>query len=240
MITYFKLFLIVIHTVFCSIFALIFALIERRFIVYFWISKMFSGGILLITGITLKVKGLENIDPKGTYVFVSNHASQFDITALQYGIPNRLAMIYKKELSKIPLFGWQLAAGPYVSIDRKNAENAMKSIQKARQVMREKNVSILVFAEGTRSLDGQIHEFKRGAFRLASSVGYPIVPISIVGSSKIMPKGKLKFIKGEIILHIDNPILTDELKSRQDEITIMNRIREIIIDNFNEEAVNAN
>lgn len=233
MITYFKLFLIVIHTTFCSILALIFAFIERRFIVYFWISKLFSGGILFITGIKLKVEGLDNIDSKATYVFVSNHASQFDITALQFGIPNRLAMIYKKELSKIPLFGWQLAAGPYVSIDRKNAENALRSIQKAKQVMKEKNVSILVFAEGTRSPDGQVQEFKRGAFRLASSVGYPIVPITIIGSSRIMPKGKLKFNKGEIIMRIDKPIPTQELKSRQDEISMMKTIRDIIIKNFN-------
>lgn len=213
--------------------ALIFAFIERRFIVYFWISKLFSGGILLITGIKLKVEGLENIDPNATYVFVSNHASQFDITALQYGVPNRLAMIYKKELSKIPLFGWQLAAGPYVSIDRKNAESALKSIQKAKQIMKEKNVSILVFAEGTRSPDGQVQEFKRGAFRLASSVGYPIVPITIIGSNRIMPKGKLKFNKGEIIMRIDKPIQTQELKSRQDEIMLMKTIRDIIIRNFN-------
>lgn len=233
MITYFKLFLIVIHTTICSILALIFAFIERRFIVYFWISKLFSGGILLITGIRLKVEGLENIDPNATYVFVSNHASQFDITALQYGVPNRLAMIYKKELSKIPLFGWQLAAGPYVSIDRKNAESALKSIQKAKEVMKEKNVSILVFAEGTRSPDGQVQEFKRGAFRLASSVGYPIVPITIIGSSRIMPKGKLKFNKGEIIMRMDKPIPTQELKSRQDEIAMMKTIRDIIIKNFN-------
>ncbi|HMU43333.1 MAG TPA: lysophospholipid acyltransferase family protein [Ignavibacteriaceae bacterium] len=233
MITYFKLFLIVIHTTLCSILALVFAFIERNFVVYFWISKFFSGGILFITGIKLKVEGLENIDPKATYVFVSNHASQFDITALQYGVPNRLAMIYKKELSKIPLFGWQLAAGPYVSIDRKNAESALKSIQKAKQVMKEKNVSILVFAEGTRSPDGQVQEFKRGAFRLASSVGYPIVPITIIGSSRIMPKGKLKFNKGEIIMRIDKPIPTQELKSRQDEIAMMKTIRDIIIKNFN-------
>jgi len=233
MITYFKLFLIVIHTTICSVLALIFAFIERRFIVYFWISKLFSGGILLITGIKLKVEGFENIDPKATYVFVSNHSSQFDITALQYGIPNRLAMIYKKELSKIPLFGWQLAAGPYVSIDRKNAESALKSIQKAKQIMQEKNVSILVFAEGTRSPDGQIQEFKRGAFRLASSVGYPIVPITIIGSSRIMPKGKLKFNKGEMIMRIDKPIPTQELKSRLDEMTMMKTIRDIIIKNSN-------
>jgi len=233
MITYFKLFLIVIHTTICSVLALIFAFIERRFIVYFWISKLFSGGILLITGIKLKVEGFENIDPKATYVFVSNHSSQFDITALQYGIPNRLAMIYKKELSKIPLFGWQLAAGPYVSIDRKNAESALKSIQKAKQIMQEKNVSILVFAEGTRSPDGQIQEFKRRAFRLASSVGYPIVPITIIGSSRIMPKGKLKFNKGEMIMRIDKPIPTQELKSRLDEMTMMKTIRDIIIKNSN-------
>ena len=104
MITYLKIFLIVIHTFICSIFSLIFIFIDRSFTIYHYIAKIFPGGILLISGVRVKVTGLENIDRKAVYVFASNHSSQLDITALQWGVPNRLSMIFKKELARIPFF----------------------------------------------------------------------------------------------------------------------------------------
>ena len=231
MITTLKLFLIVIHTFICSIFAMIFAVIDRSYTVYFKISKIFSGGVLLISGIKLEVTGLENIDKDKTYVFVSNHASQYDIVVLQKTIPNRMAMIFKKELAKIPFFGWQLAMGPYVMIDRENYEKAMQSIEEAKEKMKKQNISIVVFAEGTRSKTGEIQPFKRGAFRLATQVGYPIIPTTIVGSNKIMPKGTYKLRRGTIKVHFDNPIQSDGIKTRQEEIDLMNRVRDIIVKN---------
>jgi 1-acyl-sn-glycerol-3-phosphate acyltransferase len=231
MITALKLFLIVIHTFICSVFAIIFAVIDRSYTVYFKISKIFSGGVLLISGIKLEVTGLENIDKDKTYVFVSNHASQYDIVVLQKTIPNRMAMIFKKELAKIPFFGWQLAMGPYVMIDRENYEKAMRSIEEAKEKMKKQNISIVVFAEGTRSKTGEIQPFKRGAFRLATKVGYPIIPTTVVGSNKIMPKGTYKLRRGTIKVHFDKPIQSEGIKTRQEEIDLMNRVREIIIKN---------
>jgi 1-acyl-sn-glycerol-3-phosphate acyltransferase len=231
MITALKLFLIVIHTFICSIFAMIFALIDRSYTVYFKISKIFSGGILLISEIKLEVTGIENIEKDKTYVFVSNHASQYDIVVLQKTIPNRMAMIFKKELAKIPFFGWQLAMGPYVMIDRENYEKAMRSIEEAKEKMKKQNISIVVFAEGTRSKTGEIQPFKRGAFRLATKVGYPIIPTTVVGSNKIMPKGTYKLRRGTIKVHFDKPIQSEGIKTRQEEIDLMNRVREIIIKN---------
>jgi len=231
MITALKLFLIVIHTFICSIFAMIFAVIDRSYTVYFKISKIFSGGVLLISGIKLDVTGLENIDKSKTYVFVSNHASQYDIVVLQRTIPNRMAMIFKKELAKIPFFGWQLVMGPYVMIDRENYEKAMKSIEEAKEKMKRKNISIVVFAEGTRSKTGEIQPFKRGAFRLATQVGYPIIPTTVNGSNKIMPKGTYKLRRGTIKVHFDKPIESEGVKSRQEEIDLMNRVRDIVVHN---------
>lgn len=231
MITTLKLFLIVIHTFICSIFAMIFVLIDRSHTLYFKLSKYFSGGVLWISGIKLKVTGLENIDKNKTYVFVSNHSSQYDIVVLQKTIPNRMAMIFKKELAKIPFFGWQLAMGPYVMIDRENYEKAMQSIEEAKEKMKKQNISIVVFAEGTRSKTGEIQPFKRGAFRLATQVGYPIIPTTIFGSNKIMPKGTYKLRRGTIKVHFDNPIQSDGIKTRQEEIDLMNRVRDIIVNN---------
>ena len=231
MITTLKLFLIVIHTFICSVFAMIFALTDRSHNLYFKLSKYFSGGVLWISGIKLEITGLENFAKDKTYVFVSNHSSQYDIVVLQKIIPNRMAMIFKKELAKIPFFGWQLAMGPYVMIDRENYEKAMKSIEEAKEKMKKQNISIVVFAEGTRSKTGEIQQFKRGAFRLATQVGYPIIPTTIVGSNKIMPKGTYKLKRGTIKVHFDQPIQAEGINTRQEEIDLMNLVREIIVKN---------
>jgi 1-acyl-sn-glycerol-3-phosphate acyltransferase len=230
-ITAVKLFFIAIHTLICSIFAMIFALTDRSHTLYFKLSKYFSGGVLWLSGIKLEVTGLENFDKNKTYVFVSNHSSQFDIVVLQKTIPNRMAMVFKKELAKIPFFGWQLMMGPYVMIDRENYEKALKSIEEAKEKMQKQNISIVVFAEGTRSKTGDIQPFKRGAFRLATQVGYPIIPTTIVGSNKIMPKGTYRLKKGTIKVHFDKSIPAEGVKSRQEEIDLMNRVREVIVTN---------
>ena len=232
MITAIKIFFIAFHTFICSIFAMIFSLIDRSHTLYFKLSKYFSGGVLWLSGIKLDVKGLENFDRNKTYVFVSNHSSQYDIVTLQKIIPNRMAMIFKKELAKIPFFGWQLKMGPYVMIDRENYEKAMKSIEEAKEKMQKQNISIVVFAEGTRSKTGEIQPFKRGAFRLATKVGYPIIPTTILGSNKIMPKGTYKLKRGTIKVHFDKPITSEGIETRQQEIDLMNKVRDIIISNY--------
>jgi len=231
MITILKLFLIFIHTIFWSIIVLTSLPFDRNFNLFFKISKAFSTGILWISGIKLKVTGLENFSPQKNYVFVSNHASYYDISSLQKSIPNRMAMIFKKELARIPIFGWQLYLGPYVMIDRKDYESAMKSFDEAKMLMENKNISIVVFAEGTRSETGEIQSFKRGAFRLATKVSYPIIPVSISGSNKIMPKGTFKLNPGTIYVHFDKPISSGGIETRQHEIELMNKVRNVVIRN---------
>ena len=233
MITILKLFLIIIHTIFWSILVIFSLPFDRNFNLFFKISKIFSTGILWISGIKLKVTGLENFSPQKTYVFVSNHSSYYDISSLQKSIPNRMAMIFKKELARIQIFGWQLYLGPYVMIDRKDYESAMRSIDEAKQQMENKNISIVVFAEGTRSETGEIQSFKRGAFRLATAVGYPIIPVSISGSNNIMPKGTFKLNPGTIFVHFDKPISSEGIKTRQHEIDLMNKVRNVVIRNHN-------
>ncbi len=119
----------------------------------------------------------------------------------------------------------------YVMIDRQNYEKALKSIDEAKLKMQKQNISITVFAEGTRSETGEIQPFKRGAFRLATQVSYPIIPTTIVGSNKIMQKGTFKIKKGTIKVHFDKPIETGDNVTRQQEIELMNRVREIIVQN---------
>ncbi len=229
MLSYIKLILIILYTIVQSVLALIAGLMDRSHYLYSKVAKSFSWGVLFFGGVKLNITGLENIDKKKAYIFVSNHSSQFDIPAVQQAIPQFASIVYKKELAKIPLFGWQLKFGPYIMVDRKKAESAAKSIEDAKRLMTVKNISILLFAEGTRSKTGEVQPFKRGAFYLASRVGFPIVPVSISGAEKILPKGKFAIRGGTINVHIEKPILTDNIKNRKDEIDLMEKVREIII-----------
>ncbi len=211
--------------------AISFIVFDRSFRLYFWLSHFFSGGILKISRVKVEKSGFGNFDHNLPYIFVSNHSSQFDIPVLQHSIPNRMGMIFKKELAKIPFFGWQLKWGPYVMIDRKDFESALKSIEEAKEKISKIGMSVVVFAEGTRSKTGEVQSFKRGAFFLASRSGFPIIPVSISKTSNIMPKGKFRIKAGVVKVHFDKPIPTNQLSNKKDEIELMERVRNIIIQN---------
>lgn len=232
MISIIKILFIIVWTFICSILAILFLLLDRSFRLYFWLSPVYSGGILKISRVKVEKSGLDNFNHFEPYIFVSNHASQFDIPVLQHSIPNKMGMIFKKELSKIPFFGWQLKWGPYIMVDRKDFESAMKSIEEAKEKIDKIGMSVVVFAEGTRSKTGEVQAFKRGAFYLASRSGYPIIPVSISHSNNIMPKGKFKIKGGIIKVHFDKPISTDQVINKRDELDLMEKVRNVIINNL--------
>lgn len=229
--TIFKIVLIFIFIAICSMFAMLFVLIDRSFTLYFGLSKVFAFGVLKLSGIKVTVSGKENIPTDGVYVFASNHISLYDIPLVQLTAPMRVAIVFKKELAKIPLFGWHMLIGPYVVIDRQNAEKAIKSIERAKQLMEKRKLSILIFAEGTRSKDGEVQPFKRGAFYLASRVPFPVVPVSISGTNNVLEKGKLKFKSGEVKIHFDKPIPSPTTSNKVEEVALMEKVRNIIIAN---------
>lgn len=227
-----KILLISLWTLFCSFIAFGFLIFDRSLRLYFWLSHFFSGGILKISLVEVEKSGLDNFDHNKPYIFVSNHSSQYDIPVLQHSIPNKMGMIFKKELAKIPFFGWQLKWGPYVMIDRKDPESALKSIVEAKEKIRKLGMSLVVFAEGTRSKTGEVQPFKRGAFYLASQSGYPIIPVSVSKTINIMPKGKFRIKGGKVKVHFDMPIPTDNLTNKKDELELMEKVRKIIIQNI--------
>lgn len=207
------------------------SLIDRSHGLYIKVSRLFAKGIFFLSGVKLKVTGLENLDPSQAYVYVSNHAGNFDIPAMMLASPNRMRFVFKKELARIPVFGWQLSLGPYIIIDRQNPEKAMRSIEKAKQVMDDPGDSVLLFAEGTRSKTGEVQPFKRGAFYLAARVYQPVVPVSICNSWKIMPKSALKIVPGEMQVHFDKPITVSGAMNKREELALMEKVRNIVIQN---------
>lgn len=184
---------------------------------------------LLTSGIKVEIKGLENINWQGSQVFMANHQGVYDIFVL-LTLPHPFRWIAKKELFRIPFFGWCLSLTGSIAIDRRNREDAIKSLELAAKKIREGS-SVMIFPEGTRTPDGSVQPFKKGGFVLAIKSQVPIVPVTIIGSQKIMPKGKFKVQPGKIKVIIDQPIPTVDLELKDREALIQ-KVRETIIKNL--------
>ncbi len=226
-----KLIILIIITIVLAIFALIAALIEPKGRLYNFISKVWSNTILWISGIKIELIGKEHLRPDESYVYVSNHVSMYDIPVVIKAIPGQMRIVFKKELAKIPIFGWQLKLGPYILIDRQNPGKAMQSLNQAIEKIKH-GVSVLLFAEGTRSKDGSIQSFKRGAFTLATRSGKKIVPVTIKGTYEILPKKKFNIKRGWVKLIFDKPIEHDGNTEKSSEVALMNNVRDVIVKNF--------
>jgi 1-acyl-sn-glycerol-3-phosphate acyltransferase len=208
---------------------------DRRGRIFQVFGRGWARTLLWICGIRVRVVGAHNIEPGVNYIYVSNHASLFDIPAVMAGVPDQIRLIYKKELEKVPLLGWVLKLSPYVTIDRDRSFSAMRSLELATERIR-RGASVLLFAEGTRSEDGRLRPFKRGAFSLAVKTDKPIIPLTINGSYDRRPKGKFLIRPGTIELILDAPIRTTDGEGKEFEISLMNRAEQSIRGNFKEPA----
>jgi 1-acyl-sn-glycerol-3-phosphate acyltransferase len=181
----------------------------------FW-AKWWSRWMLRLAGVKLDVHGNENVPEIGDpVVFVSNHASMFDIPSVLVGINRRVCLLAKRELSTAPFVGYTLKRGDYVLVGRSHGKDFMESLAKAEGKLKQ-GKSVLAFADGTRSEDGTLRPFKRGPFSLAIKAGVPVVPVAIIGSHKINPKGTFQFYSGTITVVIDKPILTTGFTNDKD------------------------
>jgi 1-acyl-sn-glycerol-3-phosphate acyltransferase len=225
LISFFKILLILISGSIISGLAIPLLPLNSKGLVSYYTSKIFSKTMLRIAGVKLNITGLEKIDRKEKYIFVSNHLSYFDIPVLISAIQNNLRFIYKKSIAYVPFFGWSVYLGGYVAVDRKNPRSGFDAIKKAASIVKNKGLSFIVFPEGTRSTDGNIGNFKRGAFLLAGEVKEKIVPVTIIGSNNILPKKGFKIKSGEVKVIIEKPL------DYKDDKNFLNEIREIIAKN---------
>ncbi|MDW8464783.1 MAG: lysophospholipid acyltransferase family protein [Chloroherpetonaceae bacterium] len=201
-----------------STISILFSLFDRSGTVYLFLARLWCRLWLFFSGVRLIVIGKENVNPNGVYVVVSNHASYFDIPALLLGLPiKKVRIVAKESLGKIPFFGWSMAMGDFILIKRGANRDALKSLYKAIEKIRQ-GKSVIIFADGTRSFDGRIQPFKRGAFLVAEKSGVPILPVTILGSYKIMRRGTALISPGSITLVIDRAIPV-ESKSADELLT---------------------
>jgi 1-acyl-sn-glycerol-3-phosphate acyltransferase len=176
------------------------------------IARLWARTLLGAGGVRLEVQGQENIDPQRPYIFAANHQSQFDIFALLAAVPVSFSWLAKEELFRIPILGAAMKAADYIPINRANRKSAFASIDEAAMRVRQ-GASIVIFPEGTRSLDGKLKAFKKGGFFLAIKSSQPVVPVSISGSFRVLAKGSFRVHRGTIRVHFSPPIATDGLSS---------------------------
>jgi 1-acyl-sn-glycerol-3-phosphate acyltransferase len=170
--------------------------------------------ICILCGVSVHAEGLEKLKANQTYIFAANHQSQFDIFVLHGYLKCDFRWLAKKELFQMPIWGGAMQAAGYIPIDRSHGRRALKSLEEAaRQISA--GTSVVVFPEGTRSLDGKLQPFKPGGIILAIKSGMPLVPVAIKGTYEILPKGRLLMKPGLISLRIGDPIDTRDFKMKQ-------------------------
>ncbi len=177
-----------------------------------WIAPWWGKSIIAITFSTTKVLGKHNVQKNQSYIIVCNHQSIYDTLAIYGYLPIEFKWVMKKELQKMPFVGASCKALGHVFVDRSNSENAKKSLIESKHKIID-GVSAFFFPEGTRSSDGQLINFKKGAFRMAKELNLPILPVSLKGANKIMAANSLVICPHKITLTIHPEIDTDTVNT---------------------------
>jgi 1-acyl-sn-glycerol-3-phosphate acyltransferase len=221
---------VLLSTIVLGILAIIISLFSRTGNIVHLIARIWGRGILFVSRIRVTVEGLAQIDPLRSYIYMSNHQSNFDIPVLLAHLPVQFRWLAKAELFKIPIFGRAMRGAGYVRIDRFNRESAIDSINEAAAKMKD-GVSVMIFPEGTRSRDGNISPFKKGGFVMAVDSGVPIVPIILRGTLPIMGKSSLRINTGDVSLQIEKPIETTGY-TRETKNNLIEMVRSVICQGF--------
>jgi 1-acyl-sn-glycerol-3-phosphate acyltransferase len=181
---------------------------------------------LFVCGVRVCARRVALLDPTQPYVFMSNHQSQYDILAVVSALPEfQLRWVAKRELTRVPFFGWALRHAGHIIIDRSDHEQAVASLRAAHAQMAA-GVSVMIFPEGTRSTARQaLLPFKKGGFMLALETGFPIVPIAVRGSRELLPRGSRRPLAGEIEVAVGAPIET----RGADRDALMARVRDFML-----------
>jgi len=202
------------------------------FLIHAWLTKntdtLYRMGItggrlaLWLSGVRLEVHGLEKIPRGRAAIYMPNHQSNCDPPAVITILPPVLVLA-KQEFFRVPVLGWAIRYRGFIPVDRKNRERALAAVEQAVESMKRGN-SFLAFPEGTRSPDGRLQTFKKGLFVMAIKAGALIVPVSVSGARKIMPKGQFAINPGLVRITIHDPISTaDYTVERRRELVQVTR-----------------
>jgi 1-acyl-sn-glycerol-3-phosphate acyltransferase len=191
------------------------------------VEKSWSRRLLAIAGVRVEVRGADNVREGGPFVLVSNHQSLVDTPLLLAYLPCRFRFLAKQSLFRVPFIGGHLAKGGHVAVAREDGRSAIQSLAECAAKIRSQEVSVLIFAEGTRS-EGGMQAFKSGAAHLAIQTGAPVIPITVEGTAAILPKNSFCLRPGSARLTVGKPIPTYGL-SRRDRDWLTQRIQEAVL-----------
>ena len=175
---------------------------------YTWIARTWGRVLLWAGGVQVEVQGAEHLRTDRPQIIASNHVSWFDVFALAAKVPNKFRFVAKEELGRIPVFGRAWRTAGHISVNRRDRMQAIRALEHFGDIVRQDNSTIVIFPEGTRSPNGQLLPFKKGAFMLALHTHVDIVPTVVVGSRAIQKKGDWRVHSGRIILRFGEPIPT--------------------------------
>lgn len=228
----------ILATMFFGISSILASFLDKTGNIAHRVARIWAASILRVSGIGVKLRGLRNINPSKSYIYMANHQSNYDIPVLLAHLPVQFRWLAKAELFKIPLFGLAMKRVGYISIDRSDFRSAVKSLKKAAETIRE-GTSVVIFPEGTRSLDGKIRDFKKGGFIMAIDSQVPIVPVVIHGTRAIMPKATLRIrTNSNVLVEIKKPIPTSEYTRKRKDM-LMSRVRKSICESFDKSEAGA-
>jgi 1-acyl-sn-glycerol-3-phosphate acyltransferase len=183
---------------------LLYTLISRNPNSLYWAGVKGVMFFLRAVGVRVRITGRERI-AAGACLFVANHTSSADAPAVVGAIPRRVAILLKGSLFKWPIAGQAFTLAGFIPVNRGNRDSAIESVEKATASLR-RGQSFLIYPEGTRSPDGRLQDFKKGAVVMAIKAGVPIVPVACSGAHRVMRKRSLKIYPGEILVEFLEPI----------------------------------
>lgn len=215
------------YTLLCSLAAVIGGLFDGSGRAGHACARIWSLGSLSAARIKLQVAGLELVPTEGPVIYMGNHQGNFDILALTRAIPRLFSWVAKEELFKVPVFGAAMRRAGYIPLNRSDGRKALKSMNQAAGRIAA-GASVVIFPEGTRTKDGSLLPFKRGAFMLAAKAGVPIVPFTINGSREINPRNRVELRPGTIRITFGSPIDVAGVP----EAELMERVRAAIAANL--------
>ena len=192
------------------------------------VARIWGRSILWVGGIQTETCGHCEDLQRRSFIYMSNHQSNFDIPVLYGALPVQFRWLAKAELFKIPVFGQGMRGAGYISIDRSNRQSAFQSLARAAESIRN-GTSIMIFPEGTRSRDGDLQTFKKGGFVMALDAGVPIVPVVISGTHAVMPKGALLIRRRRVRVYVGTPIATSDF-TRKTKDDLMAKVRSAMLE----------
>jgi 1-acyl-sn-glycerol-3-phosphate acyltransferase len=219
---------ITVYTIILGAASLVSSLFDRHGYFAHRCARAWSWLILRTTGVRVTVEGLNKLEPGRTYIFVANHQSHYDTPVIFSSLPYQLRIIAKASLAQFPVLGWHLKRGRHLFVDRSHPDRA--GILKRWRALVTQGLSLIIYAEGTRSPDGRVARFKAGSFLLAIQAALPIVPLSVIGTRAVMPKGRLRTEPADVRLIVHAPIqppVIDE-PSTQDAKALADRVHDIV------------